>query len=110
VTLTQIFDNLDGKQARKRQQASPLGMLFDHGCDAVNSFVNAMTVSKLFGVQGFMQALVIYCVCSGFFFATLEHYYTHYFYLGKVNAVNEGIVFLVLLMLLGGIMGRHRLN
>ena len=33
------MDNMDGKQARKTKTSSPLGMIFDHGLDAVNIFV-----------------------------------------------------------------------
>jgi ethanolaminephosphotransferase len=29
-----MFDEMDGKQARRTGNSSPLGMLFDHGCDA----------------------------------------------------------------------------
>ena len=29
-----MLDNMDGKQARRTQTSSPLGMLFDHGCDS----------------------------------------------------------------------------
>jgi ethanolaminephosphotransferase len=32
--MYRIFDELDGKQARKTGSSSPLGLLFDHGCDA----------------------------------------------------------------------------
>lgn len=35
----QILDNMDGKQARKTGSSSPLGLLFDHGCDALNATV-----------------------------------------------------------------------
>mmetsp|Transcript_37502 Transcript_37502/g.73327 ORF Transcript_37502/g.73327 Transcript_37502/m.73327 type:complete len:392 (+) Transcript_37502:88-1263(+) len=35
----QILDELDGKQARRTGSSSPLGELFDHGCDAVSTFV-----------------------------------------------------------------------
>uniref|UniRef100_A0A6T8K3P4 CDP-alcohol phosphatidyltransferase n=1 Tax=Hemiselmis andersenii TaxID=464988 RepID=A0A6T8K3P4_HEMAN len=35
----QILDELDGKQARRTNSSSPLGELFDHGCDAVSTFV-----------------------------------------------------------------------
>jgi ethanolaminephosphotransferase len=31
------LDAVDGKQARRTNQSSPLGQLFDHGCDAINS-------------------------------------------------------------------------
>ena len=37
VFMYQTFDAVDGKQARRTKQSSPLGQLFDHGCDAVNS-------------------------------------------------------------------------
>ena len=30
----QTLDNMDGKQARRTENGTPLGMLFDHGCDA----------------------------------------------------------------------------
>ena len=36
-----ILDGMDGKQARKTGNASPLGMLFDHGCDIITSCVNS---------------------------------------------------------------------
>lgn len=31
----QTMDAIDGKQARRTNSSSPLGQLFDHGCDAV---------------------------------------------------------------------------
>ena len=31
-----ILDAADGKQARRIHASSPLGQIFDHGCDAVN--------------------------------------------------------------------------
>ena len=30
-----VFDNTDGKQARRTGSSSPLGMLFDHGLEVV---------------------------------------------------------------------------
>jgi hypothetical protein len=30
------LDNMDGKQARRTGSSSPLGLLFDHGCDGLN--------------------------------------------------------------------------
>lgn len=37
-----VLDNLDGKQARRTQSSSPLGQLFDHGCDAINVTVSGI--------------------------------------------------------------------
>lgn len=33
----QTLDAIDGKQARRTGTSSPLGQLFDHGCDALNT-------------------------------------------------------------------------
>ena len=33
--IYQTLDACDGKQARRTGSSSPLGQLFDHGCDAV---------------------------------------------------------------------------
>uniref|UniRef100_A0A8C4QI10 diacylglycerol cholinephosphotransferase n=1 Tax=Eptatretus burgeri TaxID=7764 RepID=A0A8C4QI10_EPTBU len=37
LLVYQSLDALDGKQARRTGSASPLGELFDHGCDAVSA-------------------------------------------------------------------------
>ncbi len=33
----QSLDAIDGKQARRTNSSTPLGELFDHGCDAVST-------------------------------------------------------------------------
>jgi len=38
IFMYQTLDAVDGKQARRTKQSGPLGQLFDHGCDAVNTF------------------------------------------------------------------------
>ncbi len=80
-------------------------MIFDHGCDAFNSFLNSMAISKLFMMPMWLQAFAVICVVNTFYMATLEQYYTHYFYLPRINAVNEGIVFLCVLEAYTGFMG-----
>jgi ethanolaminephosphotransferase len=41
-----MFDNLDGKQARRTQTSSPLGLLFDHGCDAMTTFIFSQSLAS----------------------------------------------------------------
>ena len=41
MLIYQTLDNMDGKQARKTKSSSPLGLLFDHGCDAMNSILGS---------------------------------------------------------------------
>ncbi|CAG2211019.1 CEPT1 [Mytilus edulis] len=46
--LYQSLDAIDGKQARRTNTSSPLGELFDHGCDSVSTvFVGLATVVAL---------------------------------------------------------------
>ena len=35
----QTLDAVDGKQARRTNTSSPLGQLFDHGCDAMSTSI-----------------------------------------------------------------------
>lgn len=45
LLVYQVLDVADGKQARKTGNASPLGLLFDHGCDALNCLLSACTMA-----------------------------------------------------------------
>ncbi|XP_065184154.1 cholinephosphotransferase 1-like [Sycon ciliatum] len=46
--IYQSLDAIDGKQARRTNNSSPLGELFDHGCDALSgAFLTLCTLSVL---------------------------------------------------------------
>ncbi|KAI7848037.1 hypothetical protein BDC45DRAFT_491021 [Circinella umbellata] len=91
--LYSTFDNVDGKQARRTGTSSPLGELFDHGCDALNTtFVAILQCAALgLGHTGKSAAILITCV-AGFYMSTAEEYYTKVLYLGYVNGPTEGIL------------------
>ncbi|OQR98382.1 CDP-alcohol phosphatidyltransferase [Thraustotheca clavata] len=88
----QVLDVTDGKQARKTGNSSPLGLLFDHGCDAVNCVLSACTMAStmLMGPTYMSMGLLI-CPACVFFMATWEEYYTGTLALGIVNGPNEGL-------------------
>ncbi|VAI84023.1 unnamed protein product [Triticum turgidum subsp. durum] len=44
--LYQTFDAVDGKQARRTSSSSPLGELFDHGCDALACAFEALALGS----------------------------------------------------------------
>jgi len=46
--LYQTLDALDGKHARRTGNSSPLGELFDHGCDAVSTTMVVLTALSVF--------------------------------------------------------------
>jgi len=92
VLAYQAFDAMDGKQARRTGSGTPLGMLFDHGCDALNTTVMAITMAAT-TQMGASGATMILCAVSwaGFFAATLEEYYTGELHLPIINGPNEGL-------------------
>ncbi|CAH9128873.1 unnamed protein product [Cuscuta epithymum] len=93
--LYQTFDAVDGKQARRTNSSSPLGELFDHGCDAL-----ACTFESLaFGSTAmcgpatfwfwFISVVPFYC-------ATWEHYFTNTLILPAINGPTEGLMLIYL--------------
>jgi ethanolaminephosphotransferase len=92
----QTLDNMDGKQARRTGSSSPLGLLFDHGCDAINSIfgsVNWIIGMGLLPADNLMAcwALIFGPFCM-FYIATWEQYHTGELILPIVNGPNEGLL------------------
>jgi ethanolaminephosphotransferase len=89
----QTMDNLDGRQARRTKSSSPLGQLFDHGCDALVTVFVIMNTTSLFQVKSTLLSLNILMLnLFVFWLATWEEYHTDIFILGYINGPEEGIV------------------
>ena len=73
----QTMDALDGKQARRTGSSSPLGQLFDHGCDCLACLAQTGAAASLhhFG-PCFLGLWSIIILPSGFFLAQWEEYHT----------------------------------
>ncbi|ORX64724.1 hypothetical protein DL89DRAFT_297030 [Linderina pennispora] len=75
--LYSTFDNVDGKQARRTGTSSPLGELFDHGCDALNCTIAGIVEASAFGCGISWQTVtIIFLTTSTFFLSTWEEYHT----------------------------------
>ncbi|KAI8065955.1 CDP-alcohol phosphatidyltransferase-domain-containing protein [Gongronella butleri] len=92
--LYSTFDNVDGKQARRTGSSSPLGELFDHGCDALNTTYLIILQFAGLGLGGDPELMIVLglTAMSGFYLSTAEEYYTGVLYLGVVNGPTEGLV------------------
>ncbi|CAI5713617.1 unnamed protein product [Hyaloperonospora brassicae] len=102
----QTLDNLDGKQARRTHSSSPLGLLFDHGCDALNVSVGTITMASVLQLGATWKTLGL--VLSGhfaFIFATWEEYYSGSLELPVINGPTEGILLGVALKLFTALVG-----
>jgi len=88
------LDNMDGKQARRTGSSSSLGLLFDHGCDAVNAgMLSATSFCCAIGAGPSIFSYIIFLtVIFPFYFASWEEFHLHDFVLPIINGPNEGIL------------------
>ncbi|KAM1305880.1 hypothetical protein PS2_008379 [Malus domestica] len=102
--LYQTFDAVDGKQARRTSSSSPLGELFDHGCDALACAFEALA----FGSTAMCgRSTFWFWVISAvpFYFATWESYFTNTLILPAVNGPTEGLMLIYLAHFFTAIVG-----
>jgi ethanolaminephosphotransferase len=96
IFFYQTLDNMDGKQARKTKSSSPLGMLFDHGCDAINCCICIIPMASIFGIGWTMSIFVtMWCGFVAFYLQTWEQTYTGAMNLPVINGPSEGLVLAV---------------
>ena len=48
--FARLLDEMDGKQARKTGNSSPVGLLFDHGCDSFTCSMIVLMMAKMMQV------------------------------------------------------------
>ncbi|ERS99581.1 ethanolaminephosphotransferase [Sporothrix schenckii 1099-18] len=104
--LYQTFDAVDGAQARRTRQSSPLGELFDHGVDALNTSLEVLifAASQNMG-QDWKTVATLFASLMAFYVQTWEEYHTHTLTLGVVNGPVEGVLILILVYALTGYLG-----
>eukprot|EP00898_Chlorokybus_atmophyticus_P004308 jgi/Chlat1/4879/Chrsp31S04814 len=104
--LYQTFDAVDGKQARRTSSSSPLGELFDHGCDALTCGFESLVLASTAMAGAGWRLLWMWLLASiPFFFATWEHYYTHSLVLSEVNGPTEGLLMIYVIHMLTAFTG-----
>lgn len=83
----QSLDAIDGKQARRTKSSSPLGELFDHGCDAVSTvFVTiAFAVELRLGQDPWIMFSMCFLAMSAFYTAHWQTYVTGSLKFGTID-------------------------
>ncbi|CAG5177906.1 uncharacterized protein ALTATR162_LOCUS8437 [Alternaria atra] len=95
--LYQTFDAVDGSQARRTRQSGPLGELFDHGVDAINTTLEVLLFSATMNLgQGWKTVLTLFASSLTFYVQTWDEYHTHTLTLGVISGPVEGILTLCL--------------
>jgi ethanolaminephosphotransferase len=101
-----MCDEVDGKQARRTKNSSALGMLFDHGCDAYGVNLHILNIMKCLQAGNcFWTMLNAIVFLGGFHFSTLEEYYVGGCYLPAGNAVSDGSVGIIGMLIIIGTYG-----
>ena len=70
------MDAIDGKQARRTRSSSPLGQLFDHGCDAFGVSFILINMGEAAQLQNLHIFLLYFSTYTAFFFANWKEYNT----------------------------------
>ena len=92
--------------SRRTRQSGPLGELFDHGVDALNTSLEVLLFagSQNMG-QGWKTVATLFASLMTFYVQTWDEYHTKTLTLGIVNGPVEGILILVGVYALTGYMG-----
>lgn len=104
--FARLLDEMDGKQARKTGNSSPVGLLFDHGCDSFTTAILALMTSKMMQLgNGPIILWSLLSVTQSFYFSTLEEYYIGGLFLGPFNGVTDGSAALISIFFFTGVFG-----
>ena len=106
------FDSADGKQARRLHASSPLGQLFDHGCDAVNEVFILLVLASACGTGYTHNTCAVMIIqCLGFSLAQVLEYHIDILVVGnKFFGTTESIILLSFVYILTGLVGIDRVR
>lgn len=104
--LYQSFDAVDGKQARRTGMAGPLGEMFDHGCDAINTTLEVILAARALNLgRSWWTVASQVATLANFYLTTWEEYYTGQLYLGPFSGPVEGILMIIAIYMISGLFG-----
>ncbi|XP_063636307.1 cholinephosphotransferase 1 isoform X2 [Cydia splendana] len=87
VFVYQSLDAIDGKQARRTGSQSPLGELFDHGCDSISTVFIALGACTAVNLGEYPTWMFFQCFCAMtlFYCAHWQAYVTGTLRMGRVD-------------------------
>lgn len=106
LLIYQSLDAIDGKQARRTNSATPLGELFDHGCDSVSVCLVSVSVAVSLQLGELPEFLFVFTFLSYFMFyaAHWQTYVSGTLKFGLID-VTEGQLIYSSVMMISGALG-----
>jgi ethanolaminephosphotransferase len=103
----QTLDAIDGKHARRTGAGSPLGELFDHGCDALGAPFTHCLVVMMLDYDDARSMVHCALAAAGLSCAIFEQYCTGTLDLGVINAPVDGTLVVIGSFLWTAVVGRE---
>ncbi|XP_052124781.1 choline/ethanolaminephosphotransferase 1 isoform X2 [Frankliniella occidentalis] len=102
----QSLDAIDGKQARRTGTSSPLGELFDHGCDSISTVFVAISacIAVQLGYYPTWMFFQCFCAMTLFYCAHWQTYVSGTLRFGKLD-VTEAQITIMFIHLISTIFG-----
>lgn len=94
------MDALDGKQARRTENSTPLGEILDHVCDSLSVVPITLSLLICLGVQNnSLSQIIVHTACANFLRAHVEAAHTGHLKFNKWTGPVEILVLVVLALL-----------
>lgn len=98
----QTLDAIDGKQARRTGSSSPLGQLFDHGCDAICAIFHGLFLgSTTSSGNTFLSLILLYIAIVPFYVSNWEQATTGFMRFGLIGVTEAQYVSMGVLVVTG---------
>jgi len=106
IQLGLTLDNMDGKHARRTGNGSAMGMFLDHGLDALTSVTIVFLIGKAYCISNSAVIMGLFTlIVGGFWYMSLESYYTGCMNFGKFTGPDEGQLLASFFCVFAGILG-----
>lgn len=115
LLVYQTLDAIDGKQARRTGSSSPLGELFDHGCDAVSIIFVSIAVACTINLGHHPDYMFFFFFHNAFLFylAHWQTYVTGILLFGRIDVTEAqllGCAVFLSTAIYGGDLWRYEVN
>lgn len=111
VFMYQTFDACDGIHARRTGQSSPLGELFDHCCDSMNTTLMVIQFASVANLtcNNPLIFLVQFSALANFYLSTWEEFHTHKLFLAEISGPVEGLLMICCVFIFTGVFGVEKM-
>lgn len=95
IFIYQVLDNIDGKQARRTGSSSPLGELFDHGCDSLFVTISGITICNAIQTDIVQSWWFINIGLFPFYLSHWEEYHSGILIMGQLGNPTEAQLLMI---------------